>query len=238
MITIEAKNLSINFPIYANNLRSFKKKIIKVLSAGKIFSQDEKIFIEALKKINFVINDGDKVGLIGGNGSGKTTLLRTIMGIYYPTGGEIICREKVTSLIDIELGIDEDATGFENIILRGLMLGLNRDEIENKISEIEKFSELGDYLDFPVRIYSSGMKIRLAFSIIISINPKIIIMDEWLSVGDQDFRNKATLKINEIIDKSSTLVIASHDFEQLKKTCNRIFKLEQGSISEINPKFL
>lgn len=234
MTIIEAKNLSIKFPVYANHLRSLKKSMIKYISAGKIFNQEKKIYVQALKNINFKINNGDKVGLIGSNGSGKTTLLRAMMGIYHPSEGSIMCKEKVTSLIDIELGIDEDATGYENIILRGLMLNVSRKKIEDKINEIEKFSELGHYLSLPVRTYSSGMKIRLAFSIIVSIKPKVILMDEWLSVGDSEFREKASLKINEIIEDSFAFIIASHDFVQIKKTCNRIFKMEQGILTELS----
>ena len=196
MTLIEIKNLVINYPVYSNLKRSFKRKIIDFALAGNITNKDNTTFVNAVNDISFTVNKGDKIGLIGSNGSGKTSLLRAIMGIYEPFSGHVICKETTTSLIDIELGIDEDATGYENIFLRGLILNISKKKINEILPEIEKFSELGEYLNFPVRTYSSGMKVRLAFSILASVQPKIIIMDEWLSVGDQKFKDKASDKLN------------------------------------------
>ena len=236
---IEIKNLVINYPVYSNLKRSFKRKIIDFALAGNITNKDNTTFVNAVNDISFTVNKGDKIGLIGSNGSGKTSLLRAIMGIYEPFSGHVICKETTTSLIDIELGIDEDATGYENIFLRGLILNISKKKINEILPEIEKFSELGEYLNFPVRTYSSGMKVRLAFSILASVQPKIIIMDEWLSVGDQKFKDKASDKLNYMISKSSCLILASHDFDQLKKICNRIIHIEKGKIiNELDPKDL
>lgn len=239
MTLIEIKNLVINYPVYSNLKRSFKRKIIDFALAGNITKKDNTTYVNAVNDISFTVNKGDKIGLIGSNGSGKTSLLRAIMGIYEPFSGHVICKETTTSLIDIELGIDEDATGYENIFLRGLILNISKKKITEILPEIEKFSELGEYLNFPVRTYSSGMKVRLAFSILASVQPKIIVMDEWLSVGDQKFKNKASSKLNQMISKSSCLLLASHDYDQLKKICNRIIHIEKGKIiNELDPKDL
>ena len=236
MSLIEIKNLEIEYPVFTNKKRSIKSTMLSLAKAGKINQSDKVTKIKAIDNMSLNINYGDKIGLVGGNGSGKTSLLRAIMGIYEPTSGNIICGEEVTSLIDIELGIDEDATGYENIFLRGIILGLQKQQITKILPNIEAFSELGEYLNLPVRTYSSGMKVRLAFSILMSINPKIIVMDEWLSVGDEEFKKKAEKKLNEIISKSSCLIIASHDLNHLKSICNRIIYIEKGKfIKELDP---
>ena len=239
MKILEVKNLVLKYPVYTNPKRSLKNKIINISFAGKINKDENTTYIQAIDGISFDVNYGDKIGIIGGNGSGKTTLLRSIMGIYEPISGSILCKEKITSLINIELGIDEDATGYENIFLRGLVLNVTKKKIEEIIPSIEEFSELGEYLNFPVRTYSSGMKVRLAFSIIIALEPKMILMDEWLRLGDKSFKEKASKKLNEIISKASCLIIASHDYGQLQKICNRIIHIEKGKIvNEIKPEEL
>jgi len=156
--------------------------------------------------------------------------LRLINKIYMPTNGNITISGSVLSLLDISMGLDSDANGYDNIILRGLILGLTHEEIKTKVDEIKEFSELGDYLSAPIRIYSSGMKVRLAFSIITVMKPEILVLDEWLSVGDESFNKKASDKLQEMIEETSILIIASHSKEILNKVCNRIFLLEDGKI--------
>ena len=185
-----------------------------------------------LKDLSFKINTGDHVGLLGPNGAGKTTLLRLINKIYVPTNGKITINGSVLSLLDISMGLDSDANGYDNIILRGLILGLTHEEIKSKIDEIKEFSELGDYLAAPIRIYSSGMKVRLAFSIITVMKPQILVLDEWLSVGDENFNKKASKKLKEMVEETAILVIASHSKDILNKVCNRIFLLEDGKINK------
>ena len=236
LTVIEVKNLVLKYHVYTNQKRSVKNRLIDMAFAGAIRNDKDATHVLAIDNISFDVNYGDKIGIIGGNGSGKTTLLRSLMGIYEPYSGNITCHKKITSMIDIELGIDEDATGYDNILLRALVLGISKNKIGKLIPSIEEFSELGEYLSLPVRTYSSGMKVRLAFSILTALEPEIVLMDEWLSVGDKDFKEKATQKLNEIISKASCLIIASHDFGQLKKICNRIFHLEKGKIiKELKP---
>lgn len=228
---ITAKNLTIEFPVYENSQRSLKNQLLNATTGGRISASNSKIAnIIALDCLNFDIFPGDRVGLIGHNGSGKSTLLRVLAGIYAPTSGSILVQGKVASLLDVSMGLDPDATGFENIFLRGIMTGMSSHDVSRRIDEIADFTDLGDYLDLPVRTYSSGMMLRLAFAISTNVEADILIMDEWLSVGDAEFSTKASEKLQELIDKSAILVLASHDQSLIERTCNRVFKLEHGNL--------
>lgn len=237
MAHISLKNLSIVFPIFDSSSRSIKRKIIDKAIGGKIKNNEKTnlINVKALSEINLEINDGDRVGVYGHNGSGKSTLLRVISGIYkpFPGNGEVIVNGKVVSLIDIYIGIEEELTGRENIFIRGILLGHSIKEINNFIGKIIDFSELEDYIDLPVRIYSSGMVLRLIFSINMMASPEILLLDEWISVGDENFKKKAEKKIQEILLTTKILVIASHSLDLLKKNCNKIIFLEKGKIAKI-----
>jgi lipopolysaccharide transport system ATP-binding protein len=191
--------------------------------------------IEALKNIDLEIVAGDRIGIIGHNGSGKSTMLRLLSGVYEPSSGTIERSGSVSSLVDISLGINGENTGRENIFLRGKLMGLTKKEIDQKIDEIIEFSELGDYINLPVRVYSSGMLLRLAFSVSTSITADILIMDEWLSVGDGDFAERSSQRLRNLVEVSKILVIASHTRELLEETCNKIVWLEHGVIKKIGP---
>lgn len=226
-----AKDLTVEFPIYENSHRSLKKKVINMSTGGRIGHDAGKHqVVRALDELNFTIKEGDRVGLVGHNGSGKTTLLRVLTGVYAPVSGVLKSKGRIASLLDVSMGLDPDATGFENILIKGLMDGLELDVIRKKIDEIADFTELGDYLNLPVKTYSSGMMLRLAFSISTSVEADIIIMDEWLSVGDEAFNQKASERLTELIDKSSILVVASHDPALINKVCNRKIHMEHGRI--------
>jgi lipopolysaccharide transport system ATP-binding protein len=228
---IQLKSVSVDFPVYDNAHRSLKKAVINLTTGGRI-AEDVKHHrvVKALDGINFDLKDGSRLGLLGHNGSGKTTLLRVLSGVYAPTSGKLITQGRIASLLDVSMGLDPDATGFENIYLRGVLEGLKPKDIRNKIDDIADFSELGDFLNFPVRIYSSGMLLRLAFAISTSIDAEILIMDEWLSVGDTSFNVKATKRLNALVNKASILVIASHDEGLINKICNRVIRLEHGHV--------
>jgi lipopolysaccharide transport system ATP-binding protein len=229
---LTGKNIHIDFPVYENSNRSIKKTVINLTTGGKILKDHGNIkAIKAIDDISFNFKDGDRIGLCGHNGSGKTTLLRLLTGVYKPTSGVFNCKGKVASIIDLAMGLDFDATGYENIYLRGILSGLSRKEIVSKIEEIADFSELSSFLNFPVRTYSSGMLMRLAFSISTNIDADILIMDEWLSVGDAAFSKKATKKLNDLILKTPILIIASHDIDLIKRVCNRKIVLEHGKIA-------
>jgi lipopolysaccharide transport system ATP-binding protein len=201
------------------------------------------ISIEALKNLDLEISTGDRLGIMGHNGSGKSTLLRLLSGIYEPSSGKIERSGSISSLVDISLGINAESTGRENIFLRGKLMGLSKKEIDEKIDEIIEFSELGDYINLPVRIYSSGMLLRLAFSVSTSITADILIMDEWLSVGDGAFAERASNRLRELVDSSEILVIASHTRSLIEETCNKVVWLEHGvikkvgSVAEIVPEY-
>ena len=206
-------------------------------TGGRIATDSgKKVTINSLSHINLELTKGDRVGLIGHNGAGKSTLLRVLSGVYVPSSGKIKSQGKIVSLLDISVGMDGESTGYENIMLRGILLGLSPQEVTEKIDEIAEFSELGDYLNMPMRTYSSGMNLRLAFSIITTFPADIILMDEWLSVGDARFNKKASERLDEMVAQSSILVIASHDDALVNRLCNKVITLEHGEIQHIEVK--
>ena len=234
--TILARDLGVEFPIYENSHRSIKKAMLNLSTGGKIGQDAGKhAIVTSLTSINFQFEAGSRVGLLGHNGSGKTTLLRVLSGVYAPVRGELKVIGSIASLLDVSMGLDPDATGFENIYLRGILDGLNPAKIRSKIDEIADFSELGDYLNLPVRTYSTGMMLRLAFAISTSIEADIIIMDEWLSVGDAAFSAKAALRLEKLVGKAAILVVASHDPALIARICNRKITLEHGRIISDEP---
>lgn len=230
---IKLDNVSVRFPIYDAKQRSFKQTMLNAATGGKIIQNTGKFTeIEALKNINLDIREGDRVALIGHNGSGKTTLLRVLAGVYAPVEGSISIKGKITSLLDSMLGMDGEATGIENIKLRGLFLGLRPKQTESLIDEIVEFSELGDFINMPVRTYSSGMVLRLAFAISTSTQPEILLMDEWMSVGDEKFKNKAEKRLEEFVDKAGILVMATHDHGLADRVCSKSIYLEHGCMQK------
>ena len=186
--------------------------------------------VQALRNINLDLRPGDRLGLVGHNGAGKTTLLRVLAGIYHPTIGTIRCEGHRMPLTDIQVGQDDEATGYEMILMRGLLMGLKRSEIEAKVEEIAEFSELGDFLDLPIRTYSSGMALRLFFSIATSITADIILMDEWIAAGDEAFIKKANARLQVLVDQAHIIVIASHSRATLQRICTHGLLLEAGRI--------
>ncbi|MBE2894790.1 ABC transporter ATP-binding protein [Pasteurellaceae bacterium NCTC 11878] len=229
---IKLENVSVRFPIYDAKQRSFKQTMLNAATGGRIIQGPGSLTeIEALKNIHLDIQEGDRVALIGHNGSGKTTLLRVLAGVYTPVEGSISVKGKVTSLLDSMLGMDGEATGLENIKLRGLFLGLKPKHTSQLIDEIVEFSELGDFINMPVRTYSSGMVLRLAFAISTSTQPEILLMDEWMSVGDEQFRNKAEKRLEEFVNKAGILVMATHDQGLADRVCQKHIHLEHGKIN-------
>ena len=244
MSSIELNNACIDIPIYDTNGRSLKKHIYSMaMGAQTLQSNQGYTIVKALQNINLILNKGDRIGLIGHNGAGKSTLLRLLSKIYHPTSGTCKIEGSIGSLMNISLGIDLEATGRENIYIRATLLGYSKAEINNHIDEIIEFSELHNFIDLPLRTYSSGMKLRLAFAISTTIRPQILLMDEWLSVGDNNFSKKAHMRISKVIDSTNILVIASHSQDLLTNICNRMLWLERGKIimdaspDEVLPKY-
>ncbi len=191
--------------------------------------------VHALDNLTLRLNVGDRVGLIGHNGSGKSTLLKLLGGIYRPTSGTVSRSGIVGSLLDISLGMSPDATGRENIYLRGVLQGMSRAQITALIPGIIEFSELGDFIELPMRTYSSGMLLRLAFSVSTVLSPDILLMDEWLAVGDEAFQERAEERLHEVVSRSSILVIASHSAALITNQCNRVLYLDHGRLIADGP---
>lgn len=205
------------------------RKVTNIFLSGRL-SEDKhkKIYVQSLRDISFSIKGGERVGLIGTNGAGKTTLLRTMSGIYEPVSGHLRIEGHISSLLDPSVGMNPELTGRENIRLRCYIDGVphkQMNEIEEKVIE---FSELGSYIDLPVKTYSSGMNLRLGFGLITAIDPQILLMDEWFMTGDEGFMLKATHRLENIVKKSQILIISTHSPQILIKWCNRIIWLEQG----------
>ena len=184
----------------------------------------------ALKNINLTIKKGEKVGIIGPNGSGKTTLLKIISGITSPTSGHVETFGKTVSLIDLEAGFHPDLTGYQNIFLNAMVLGMKRKEIEQKIKDIIAFADIGRFIDVPLYTYSSGMNLRLGFAIAIHAEPEILVLDENMSAGDENFRKKSLAKIQEFFKSGKTIIIVSHWLEYIKQNCERVIMIKNGKI--------
>jgi len=232
MASISLKDVSVNFPIYGAGAASFKKTLAASVTGGRFGKETGVAVVQALSGINLELKSGDRLGLIGHNGAGKSTLLRTLAGIYEPSSGQFSRVGTVASLIDPSLGIEADATGLENIMLRGLVMGMSKKQVDSVLPEISEFSGLGDYLAMPVRTYSTGMMMRLAFSISTSVKADILLMDEWLSVGDAEFTEKAEKRMQDMVAGSGILILASHSPDLIAKECNRVVRLEHGRLVE------
>ena len=239
MAHIVAREVVIEFPVYDTAQRSLKKQLIHATTGGRIARDSaNRISVRALDGVSFEIRPGDRVGLMGHNGAGKTTLLRALAGIYEPVSGMLAVEGRVATLLELFLGLDADATGYENIVLRSLYMGLSRRQLQQRAQDIADFTELGEYLHMPVRAYSSGMRLRLAFAVSTSVDAEILLMDEWLSVGDSEFRPKARRRMEELVARTNILVVASHDHSLLQETCNRFLLLERGGVREVQPEGL
>ncbi len=227
-----AENLEVEFPIYGPDSRSLKNTTFRLATGGRISRgpDDGRVVVKALDQISFHFKPGDRVGLVGNNGSGKTTLLRTIAGIYEPTGGTLSVLGNVASMLAIGLGMDAELSGYENIMIRGLVMGMSKSDVRELADEVIEFTELGDYINMPLRTYSTGMSMRLAFGISTAVKADIIIMDEWLSVGDAEFAKKAEARLERMLDDAKILILASHSSALIDMVCNRVVHLDHGKI--------
>ena len=228
---IHLKDVGVDFPIYNAASMSLKNRLLSSVTGGTIDREHDGVgVVRGLQDINLRITAGERVGLIGHNGAGKTTMLRVLSGIYHPTQGEALIQGDVVSLIDISLGIDPEATGRENIRLRSAMLGFTPEQTRERMDEIIDFSGLGDFIEMPFRTYSTGMQLRLAFAVSTTVSPQILIMDEWLSTGDENFRERAEQRMRRVVDSTDILILASHTRPLLTANCDRIIWLEHGKI--------
>ena len=234
--SIELRNVGVDFPVFNASSMSFKNRVLSAVTGGAIDRKhDGSVIVKGLQNINLSIKAGERVGLIGHNGAGKTTLLRVLSGIYAPTEGEAIINGECVSLINISLGIDPEATGRENIKLRAAMIGFTPKETKERMEEIIDFSGLSDFIDMPFRTYSSGMQLRLAFAVSTSVRPQILVLDEWLSTGDEEFKHRAEKRMGEVVDATDILILASHSRPLLERNCNRALWLERGKVRMDGP---
>lgn len=221
MPSIKLQNVSVQFPIYSFHSRSLKNSLVGKITGGEIGRNvSNQVSVTALRDLSLNLKSGDRLGVMGPNGAGKSTLLRVIAGIYAPTSGSIEVKGRIASLIDISLGMELEASGFENIRMRGVMMGLSLKQIKSLEEEIAEFTELGPYLNMPIRSYSTGMHMRLGFAVSTAVPADILLMDEWLSVGDEAFKVKAEKRLEDYVNKSSILVLASHSKETIEKLTN------------------
>jgi ABC-2 type transport system ATP-binding protein len=225
---IVLRNVSVNFPVLSFRDRSLRSRFVNAVTLRREAPRPH--IVSALNDVSLDIRAGDRVAIVGANGAGKTTLLRVLAGIYHPTTGSVDVLGRCLSLFDLSAGFDEEATGYENIMRRGLVIGARRTEIEARRAEIAEFTELGDRLDLPLRTYSSGMMLRLIFAVATAVEGEIVLLDEWIGVGDQQFRKKARQRLDEIVARAGILVLASHDIDLIKSTCNRAILLGEGRI--------
>ena len=237
MASVRLDSVSVEFPFYDVGLRSIRKQVLEGLTIGGKLSRDgrEKTKVIALQNVSLDLSDGDRVALIGDNGAGKSTLLRVLAGVYQPVAGSVHLDGTVSTVFNMQLGIDPEATGYENITLRGLVMGLTRDQIAQSTEAIASFSELGPYLAMPVHTYSSGMVLRLAFAISTSIEPDILLLDEWIGAGDVHFIQKARQRLRTLIRQSNILVVASHRLDLIRELCTKAVLLDRGVVRLIGP---
>jgi lipopolysaccharide transport system ATP-binding protein len=235
MARISVRDVAVDFPLYHGSSRSLKKTVFAA-AAGRVGTdRQSRMVVQALSGIRFELASGDRLGLIGNNGAGKTTLLRVLAGIYEPVAGAVTIAGSLTALLDPNLGMNPDLTGRENILLRGLYGGLGRSAIRRLEEDVQDFAELGDFLDLPVRLYSSGMMVRLGFALATAIRPQVLLMDEWFLAGDAAFMEKARERLENMVRGAEILVLSSHVAPVIQAWCTRVIWLEQGRIRVDGP---
>jgi ABC-2 type transport system ATP-binding protein len=234
MVSIDLDGAAVDFPIFDAKTRSLKKAVLG-RAGGRIGTDSKVPIIEALRDITVSLRKGDRVALVGHNGAGKSTLLRLMSGIYEPTRGRSSVIGKVAPVFDLAVGMDPEISGLENILIRGLFLGMTRKQMEARVDDIAAFTELGDYLKMPLRTYSTGMRVRLALGVVTSIDPEILLLDEGIGAVDAEFLAKARNRLNELVERSGILVFSSHSDEFLADLCDSAIWMDQGTIREHGP---
>ena len=222
---IEVKNVSMSFRLSQDRIQSIKEYLV-TLAKGKLKYKE----FWALKNVSFTVRPGEVLGIIGRNGAGKSTILKVISGILKPTEGSVSVRGNIVPMLELGSGFDFDLTGRENIYLNGSILGYSSHFLDEKYDEIVSFSELGEFIEMPIRIYSSGMMMRLAFSIATVVNPEILIVDEILAVGDEAFQRKSRQRMLELMGGGTTVLFVSHSLDQIREMCDRVLWLDHGQI--------
>lgn len=235
MTSLTVSNVGVDFPIFGSK-KNLRLSLLDGVTGGRILPrrvQASNVVIKALDDISLELKSGDRLGLIGHNGAGKTTLLRVMAGVYHPTSGRLHVEGNLTPLLNLSPGIEQEDTGYDNIITVGMLLGMSLPEITAKAPTIVEFSELGDYIHLPVRAYSSGMQARLAFSIATSLDPGILLLDEGIAAADTAFAYKASVRVRNLMERTEILVLASHSEAMVDQMCNRAALLHHGRLVEL-----
>ena len=236
MVGLWLDSVTVDFPVYSATARSLKNRLLRRGTGGRIArGSGSALWVRALEDVSLAFEHGDRIGLVGHNGAGKSTLLRVLAGAYEPTRGHVRRRGRTASLLSVSLGIDSEATGYENIMTRGLFLGLMPGQVRERMEEIAEFTELGGYLAMPVHTYSAGMRLRLAFAVCTCFEPEILLMDEWLGVGDPSFVEKAKRRLREFVDRAGILVLASQNAALLERICDTGVLLDTGRVKAHGP---
>ena len=222
---VEVKNVSILFNLNKEKVDNIKEYFVKFVTRKLMFTE-----FWALKDISFTVNKGERLGILGFNGAGKSTLLKTVAGVLKPTKGSVTVHGVIAPLLELGAGFDSNYSGKENIFLYGATMGYSRKYIQERYDEIVEFSELKDFIDVPVKNYSSGMKARLGFAIATAVEPEVLILDEVLSVGDAKFRRKSEAKVSSMFDRGVTVLFVSHSTEQVRRLCDKAIILDKGKI--------
>jgi ABC-type polysaccharide/polyol phosphate transport system ATPase subunit len=227
---IQFKNVSVDIPVFDVSHSTLRNALIGRTIGGRFGRSGSHITVNALKNVSFEAKDGDRIALVGDNGSGKSSLLRVVAGVYSPTSGVVGVIGNVASMFDATLGMSMDATGLENVQLAGTIWGMTRAQIKNSIDDIAEFTELGDFLKMPVRTYSNGMMLRLAFAVATVRQPEILLIDEVIGVGDADFFEKAFARLRDLVERSRILIVAAHADDILRRLCAKALWLSHGSM--------
>jgi ABC-2 type transport system ATP-binding protein/lipopolysaccharide transport system ATP-binding protein len=236
MAFLRARDVSIEFPIYRGGSRSLRKTVLAASTRGNLVrGAHDRVLVRALSSITLDIGDGDRLGIVGANGAGKSTLLKMLAGIYEPTQGRLFSSGRVTALLDPSVGLDPNATGRENIFMRGMYLGIHPRRMRGHVDDIAEFTEMAVYLDMPVRTYSAGMMVRLSFAVSTCVPTDILLMDEWLAAGDAQFQAKAKARMADYVDRASILVLATHSAQLLEDWCTHGLLLRNGTLVAAGP---
>jgi len=231
MASINVSGLGIQFPIYGADSHSLKRTVAAKTIGGAIGrGRGGSPVVQALHGVNFKLEAGDRLGLVGPNGAGKTTLLRVLAGAFTPDAGRVETHGRVTALLDVGVGMDPFASGYENIYVRGMLAGYTRKDIQARLPEIAAFTGLGAFLAMPMKAYSAGMQARLAFAAATAFDADILLMDEWIAAGDAEFRVAAHARLVELVDRASILVLASHDTNIIQTFCNKVLYMKGGRV--------
>ena len=234
-LRIQAENIFLDYPLLHMGNKSLRSQLVRIGTGGLIDLSGKIQVVQALRNINFVAHQGDRIGLLGHNGSGKSTLLKVLAGIYAPNQGSVTVNGQVSCLLATGMGMNPDATGYENITLCGMHFGYNKKDIAGIIKDIEDFTELGNFLNLPTRTYSAGMGLRLSFAVATALNPDILLIDEIIGAGDRTFYEKAQARMMRLLEKSQVLVLASHDTDIMKRFCNKGMLLSHGEVVAFGP---